>query len=127
MVPPEPTSGPKRRRNRIVRRRRMMFQRLLLGAGFTLLIGLFVHSVLLAHLVLDMAIVGYVAQLRRWRLDERRQRRRAQGLTAAAPGRISVSLNEPEPESARVIALEEPERRIFLDEDPFDRIAVSFR
>lgn len=118
MVPPEATTGPKRRAHRIVRRRRLMFQRLALGAVFSLAIGIFVHPVLLAHLMLDVSLLLYVAQLRRWRL----QRVAAARVVAAEAERTLDT-------DARIIVLDQApfEPDAFFDDAQFERMAVSFR
>lgn len=69
MVPGEPGSGPRRRRNRVIRRRRQAFARLLASAGATLVLSVIpgLHALFMAHLACDAALLLYVAQLRRWR------------------------------------------------------------
>jgi|GEM_PF-5108021 len=70
MVPKAETSAPARRRNRVVRRRRQTFARLVTAALSTLMVAFFFHAFFLAHLAADVALAGYVLQLRRWRLRE---------------------------------------------------------
>jgi hypothetical protein len=69
---PKDMASPKRRRERVMFRRRRIFARLLLLAGVTLVLGLIppLRVVLMAHLGVDLALVVYVFQLRRWRKAE---------------------------------------------------------
>lgn len=82
MVPPDPESGPRRRRNRVIRKRRQNFQRLLLAAGVTLVLGLIpaLRGFWIVHLVLDVALIGYTFQLRRWAMRESERARKVRHL-----------------------------------------------
>ena len=65
------------RRQRVMLRRRRIFTRLLIAAAVTFLLGVVpaLRSVWIAHVVLDAVLVGYVFQLRRWRMRELQRRR----------------------------------------------------
>ena len=84
MVPKDLPNAPKRRRERILLRRRRAFERLLVAAVGTLILGLIphLHLLLYLNLALDLAVVGYVAQLRRWRGRERQRREVVRPLPA---------------------------------------------
>lgn len=75
MVPKSENAAPARRRNRVIRRRRQTFARLVVAAFSTLLVAFFFHAFVLAHLAADVALAGYVLQLRRWRLREAQRAR----------------------------------------------------
>ncbi len=81
---PKGVSAPVSRRQRVMLRRRRIFARLLLAAGVTFLLGIIpaLRSVWIAHVVLDVALVGYVFQLRRWRIREVERRRVVRRLPA---------------------------------------------
>jgi hypothetical protein len=82
MVPKDLPNAPARRRSRIVARRRRTFERLLIAAGGTLLLGLlpWFHALLWIHLALDAGILGYVVQLRRWRMAEAERSRKVHSI-----------------------------------------------
>lgn len=86
MVPAE-MGVPQRRRNRLVRRRRQTFMRLLAAAGATLLLGLLpsLRALLIVHLGLDVALVLYVLQLKRWRREEAERAKRADASRRVQP------------------------------------------
>jgi hypothetical protein len=69
---PKGMSNPRSRRARLIEKRRRTFLRLLIAASATLVLGLIpaLRVLWLAHLGLDVAIAGYVFQLRRWRAAE---------------------------------------------------------
>lgn len=85
MVPKDLPAAPARRRTRIVARRRRTFERLLVAAAATLLLGLlpWLHVMLYAHLAADIAIVGYVVQLKRWRAAEIERARKVHSIAPA--------------------------------------------
>jgi len=87
---PKDMASPKRRRERVMLRRRRIFARMLLVAGVTLVLGLIppLRPVLLAHLGLDLALVAYVFQLRRWRKAERERARVVHELAPAGVGDV---------------------------------------
>lgn len=75
MVPKDRDDAPSglvRRRNRVIRRRRDAFQRLVVSAGATLVLGIIppLNALLWIHLFVDALLVIYVVQLRRWRAAE---------------------------------------------------------
>ena len=74
MVPKDLPQAPRRRRNRIIRKRRQNFLRLIVLAVGTLIIGLIpgLHILLYAHLITDLALAGYVLQLRSWAKHEQK-------------------------------------------------------
>ena len=77
MVPRSEVTQPVRRRSRVIRRRRQNFERMLVVAGVTLLLG-FVPALRwmwFVHLAVDAAIGLYVARLLRWKHDEEERNR----------------------------------------------------
>jgi hypothetical protein len=72
MVPKDLPQAPRRRRNRLIRKRRQNFLRLVVAALGTLTLGLIpgLHAILYAHLAVDVVLVGYIVQLRRWHRAE---------------------------------------------------------
>lgn len=62
-----------RRRQRVVRRRRQVFERLVIAAGATLILGIPspLRWVWWAHLAVDVGLVSYVWRLRQWKIQER--------------------------------------------------------
>lgn len=60
------------RRARLILKRRATFQRILIAAGVTFILGMlpFLRALWWAHVGLDVLLVGYVIQLRRWRMNE---------------------------------------------------------
>jgi flagellar biosynthesis component FlhA len=77
MVPRSEVTQPVRRRSRVIRRRRQNFQRLLVVAGITLILGLVpaLRWMLFVHLAVDASIGLYVARLLRWKHDEEERNR----------------------------------------------------
>lgn len=72
MVPRSEVTQPVRRRSRVIRRRRQNFERMLIVAGVTLVLG-FVPALRwmwFVHLAVDAGIGLYVARLLRWKHDE---------------------------------------------------------
>jgi hypothetical protein len=109
--------GPKNRRQRLIRKRRQTLERLLIAIGVTMFLGIFIRAMFLMNVVLDGALVLYVWQLRKWRSEEVLRARTATRL----------ALVETRPEPARVVAIDEPDRVVRLDDDAFERFAASFR
>jgi len=74
MVPKDLPQAPRRRRNRLIRKRRQNFLRLVVAALGTLTLGLIpgLHVILYANLAVDVLLVGYVVQLRRWHTAEQK-------------------------------------------------------
>ena len=77
MVPRSEVTLPVRRRSRVIRRRRQNFQRMLIAAVATLILGLVpaLRWMLFVHLAVDAAIGLYVARLLRWKHDEEERNR----------------------------------------------------
>lgn len=82
MVPKDLPNAPARRRSRIVARRRRTFERLLVAAAATLILGLIppLRPLLWVHLALDVCVVGYIVQLRRWRAAELERMRKVHSI-----------------------------------------------
>jgi hypothetical protein len=77
MVPRSEVTQPVRRRSRVIRRRRQNFERMLIVAGVTLVLG-FVPALRwmwFVHLAVDAGIGLYVARLLRWKHDEEERNR----------------------------------------------------
>lgn len=87
MLPKGMREAPQRRRSRVVRRRRQNFQRLVLAAATTLILGLIpgLRALWMAHIALDVALALYVLQLRRWRLAELQRARVVHPLPTEQP------------------------------------------
>ena len=85
MVPKDLPNAPARRRSRIVARRRRAFERLVVAAGATLILGLlpWLRPLLYVHLALDLCVTGYVIQLRRWRMAEIERARKVHSIAPA--------------------------------------------
>lgn len=77
MIPRSEVTQPVRRRSRVIRRRRQNFQRMLVVAGATLVLGLVpaLRWMLFVHLAVDAAIGFYVVRLLRWKRDEEERNR----------------------------------------------------
>ena len=77
MVPRGEVTQPVRRRSRVIRRRRQNFQRSLVVAGVTLVLGLVpaLRWMLFVHLAVDAGIGLYVVRLLRWKHDEEERNR----------------------------------------------------
>jgi len=87
MVPRSEVTQPVRRRGRVIRRRRQNFERLLIAAGATLLLG-FVPALRwmwFVHLAIDGIIGFYVSRLLRWKRDELERQRVVTPLPAEIP------------------------------------------
>ncbi len=82
MVPKDLPNAPARRRSRIVARRRRTFERLLIAAAITLVLGLlpWFRDLLWVHLALDIGVAGYIVQLRRWRMIEVERARKVHSI-----------------------------------------------
>ena len=77
MVPRSEVTQPIRRRSRVIRRRRRNFERLLVLAAITLVLG-FVPALRwmwFVHLGIDGVLAFYVARLLRWKRDEEERTR----------------------------------------------------
>ena len=87
MVPRSEVTQPVRRRGRVIRRRRQNFERLLILAGVTLVLGLVpaLRWMLFVHLAVDGVIGIYVARLLRWKRDEEERARVVTPLPAEPP------------------------------------------
>lgn len=94
MVPKGMTAPPSRRQ-RLVAKRRKVFLRLLVAAAVTFFIGIIpaLRSVWVAHVALDVALVGYVIQLRRWHAQETQRRRVLRQLPTAASAEPEESVS----------------------------------
>lgn len=77
-----------RRRQLVVRRRRQAFERLIIAAGATLILGIpsALRWVWLVHLAVDGILVGYVLWLRNQKMAERRLRERVVDITPVEEG-----------------------------------------
>ncbi|MEX2554794.1 MAG: hypothetical protein WEB06_04080 [Actinomycetota bacterium] len=87
MVPRTEVTQPVRRRGRVLRRRRQNFERLLIAAGATLMLG-FVPALRwmwFVHLAIDGIIGFYVSRLLRWKRDELERQRVVTPLPAEIP------------------------------------------
>jgi len=87
MVPRSDVTQPVRRRGRVIRRRRQNFERLLIVAGVTLVVGLVpaLRWMLFVHLAVDAIIGLYVARLLRWKRDEDQRARVVTQLPTEQP------------------------------------------
>jgi hypothetical protein len=72
MVPRSDVTQPVRRRSRVIRRRRQLFERLLLAAGVTLAAGFVpqLRWMWFVHLAVDGALGIYVTRLLRYKREE---------------------------------------------------------
>ncbi|HVL33524.1 MAG TPA: hypothetical protein VM600_08085 [Actinomycetota bacterium] len=108
MVPSKARGAVDRRRNRVIRRRRQNFVRLVAASALTLVFGLIpaLRALLVAHLVVDVVLVAYVVQLRRW----------------------AMALQQKQPQQRRVMRMPE-ERRISIEmphvEHGMEQLAAS--
>jgi flagellar biosynthesis component FlhA len=75
MVPKPDVTAPKRRRSRLIRKRRQTFERFLLAAGGTFVLGLIpgMHWFLLLNVAVDVGILLYVRQLLNWKRQEQEE------------------------------------------------------
>lgn len=109
MVPKGMGQGVKTRRHRLVRKRRLMFERLVLALGATLVLGLIppLRALWWASLVMLVVTAGYAAMLRRWYLNEQQRNR----IVRPLHDDTHVEQDVEAPESATPPA---------LDDDAFD-------
>jgi len=72
MVPRSDVTQPVRRRSRVIRRRRQMFERLLAAAAITLIAGFLpgLHWIWFVHLAVDGVLGIYVTRLLRYKRDQ---------------------------------------------------------
>jgi hypothetical protein len=72
MVPKPDVTAPKRRRSRLIRKRRQTFERLLVAAAGTFVLGLIpgMHWFLLLNAAVDVGVLLYVSQLLKWKRQE---------------------------------------------------------
>jgi hypothetical protein len=85
VMPRSPESVPGSRRARVIARRRRTFERLLLAAATTLVLALIpgLRGMFWVHAMLDLVVVAYVMQLKRWRIAERTRLARARAAERA--------------------------------------------
>ena len=72
MVPRPEVTAPRSRRSRLIRKRKQAFQRLLVAAGGSFVLGLIpgLHWFLLVHLACDVGVGIYVWKLLQWKRGE---------------------------------------------------------
>lgn len=87
MIPRSEVTRPIRRRSRVIRRRRLAFQRLLVTAAVTFLIGIVpgLRWMWFVHLAVDAVIGFYVLRLLRWKRDEEERARIVMPLPTDEP------------------------------------------
>ncbi|MFN2614691.1 MAG: hypothetical protein ABR552_07755 [Actinomycetota bacterium] len=118
VVVPGDMAAPNRRRARVIKRRRQTFVRLIAAAISTLILGIVphLHALLILHVAVDAAVVGYVSRLRRWRRSEMRRARAARVAEPAVDDRVVPHLD---PIDYTDVDAEE-HVRIVLPEDELD-------
>lgn len=125
VMPRAPESIPGTRRARVVARRRRAFERLALAAASTLILGLIpgLRGVLWAHVMVDLCVVAYVMQLKRWQVADRARATRARATLReeraqerAVAAERTISLDDIALDDAAFDDSTQPVRRIFLDD-----------
>lgn len=84
-----------RRRARVLQRRRRAFERLLVVAVLTFILGIVpaLRWMWFVHLAADLALGFYVARLRKWKRDERaRHRGEGEAVLVEEPRRVAGQL-----------------------------------
>lgn len=126
VMPRSPDAVPGSRRARVVARRRRTFERLMLAAASTLILALIpgLRGLFWVHAMLDLVVVAYVMQLKRWRVAERSRITRARAAERAA--RLEAMEARQYAASAAGDGEGEALRDLLLDDDtqPMRRVIV---